>query len=70
MTCPMKFNVLANLKFYELFNSDDINSFMQCDKEHCAWYSQYINNKGECAIHSLAALFDGLGSISETINRK
>ena len=70
MICPMKFNALANPKLYEVLNLDAINSFMQCDKEHCAWYSQYLNNKGECAIHSLAALFDGLESISEAINRK
>lgn len=70
MICPMKFNALANPKFYELFNLDTINSFVQCDKEHCAWYSQYLNNPGECAIHSLAILSDRLESISEMINRK
>lgn len=70
MICPMKFNALSNPKFCELLNLDDLHSFIQCDEEHCAWYSQYLNNTGECAIHSLAALYDGLESISEMINRK
>lgn len=72
MVCPMKFNITDNPKFFELFDLDTINSFVQCDKESCAWYCTYSNGEGEgeCAIHSLVALSDGLESISEMINRK
>lgn len=55
--CPMKF-ALNNCKDYS------------CSQQSCAWYCTYLNGEGKCAIRSLAALFDGLESISEIINRK
>lgn len=57
MVCPMKF-ALNNCKDY------------QCSEEHCAWWNQYTNGKGECAIHSLPGLFDGLDSIATQIANK
>ena len=70
MVCPMKFNIIDNPKFYELFDLDTINSFVQCNKESCAWYCTYLNGEGECAIHSLSGLFEGLDEISGAINKK
>lgn len=50
MVCPMKF-ALNNCKDY------------QCSEEHCAWYCQYPNGQGECAIASLPGLFDEMKNI-------
>ena len=44
--------------------------FGDCVKEQCTWYCQYPNGEGECAIHSLPGLFDGLGSIATQIATK
>ena len=47
-----------------------------CSQENCAWWRQYINGEGECAIHSLPGLFDSLQDIaketdiSESLTRK
>ena len=41
-----------------------------CEKEKCAWYCTYPNGEGECAIHSLQSLFDGLQDISKEIGIK
>lgn len=41
-----------------------------CEKENCAWWCQYTNGEGECAIHSLPGLFDGLDSITTQIATK
>ena len=47
-----------------------------CSQENCAWWRQYINGEGECAIHSLPGLFDSLQDIaketdiSESLARK
>ena len=57
MVCPMKF-ALNNCKDY------------QCSEEHCAWYCTYPNGEGECAIHSLPGLFDGLQDIAKEIGIK
>lgn len=42
--CPMKF---------ALNNCNDYS----CSQKACAWYCQYPNGKGECAIHSLTSIF-------------
>lgn len=63
LICPMKF-ALNNCKDYS------------CSQENCAWWRQYINGEGECAIHSLPGLFDSLQDIaketdiSESLTRK
>lgn len=44
--------------------------FGGCVKEECAWYCTYPNGEGECAIHSLPALFDGLEDIATQIIQK
>lgn len=41
-----------------------------CEKEKCAWYCQYPNSEGECAIHSLPGLFEGLQDIAKEIGIK
>ena len=38
-----------------------------CDVEKCAWYCTYLNGEGECAIHSLLGLFEGLQDIAKEI---
>ena len=71
MMCPMKISALSNPHIGgSLNNPDMIDLFLECNKEQCAWYCQYPNSKGECAIHSLPGLFDGLQDIAGTINRK
>ena len=55
--CPMKFTMLHCTDY-------------TCDVENCAWYCTYSNGKGECAIHSLPGLFDGLDSIATQIATK
>ena len=55
MFCPLKFTFDTNGK---------------CDKELCAWYHTYLNGEGDCAIHSLPSLFDGLQDISKEIGIK
>ena len=55
--CPMKFS-LNNCKDYS------------CSQQFCAWYCTYPNGEGECAIHSLPALFDGLQDIAKEIGIK
>lgn len=57
LICPMKF-ALNNCKDYS------------CNQENCAWWCQYTNGEGECAIHSLPGLFDGLDSIATQIAKK
>lgn len=68
MICPMKFSTLANPRIISL--SHELDKFMECHKELCAWYCTYPNGEGECSIHSLPGLFDGLQDIAGTINRK
>lgn len=41
-----------------------------CNKELCAWYCTYPNGEGECAVHSLPNLFDGLQDIAKEIGIK
>ena len=55
--CPMKFS-LNNCKDYS------------CSQENCAWWCQYTNGEGECAIHFLPGLFDELDSIATQIAKK
>ena len=57
MVCPMKF-ALNNYKDY------------QCSEEDCAWWNQYTNGEGECAIHSLPGLFDSLQDVCKEISIK
>ena len=57
MICPMKF-ALNNCKDYS------------CSEKDCAWYCTYLNGEGECAIHSLPGLFDGLDEIATQIATK
>lgn len=55
--CPMKF-ALNNCKDYS------------CSQRSCAWYCTYQNGEGECAIHSLPVLFEGLQDIAKEIGIK
>ena len=55
--CPMKFT-MNNCKDYS------------CSQQSCAWYCIYRNGEGECAIHSLPGLFDGLQDITKEIGIK
>lgn len=55
--CPMKFIL------------DSCNNYA-CDKELCAWYCTYPNGKGECVIHSLPGLFEGMQDIAKEIRIK
>lgn len=55
--CPMKF-AMNNCKDYS------------CSQQSCAWYCTYLNSEGECGIHSLPGLFDGLDSIATQIATK
>lgn len=57
--CPMKF-AMNNCKDYS------------CSQQSFAWYCTYLNlnGEGECAIHSLPGLFDGLDNIATQIATK
>lgn len=69
MNCPLKFcNVTLSLK--KSCTKESIDNFLSCDKEGCAWYCTYPNGEGECAIHSLPGLFEGLDSIATQIATK
>ena len=57
LICPMTF---------ALSNCDDYS----CSQKNCAWWCQYTNGEGECAISSLPELFDGLDSIATQIATK
>lgn len=57
MVCPMKF---------ALNNCNDYS----CNEEKCAWWCVYPNGKGECAIHVMPELFDGLQDIAKEISVK
>lgn len=63
----MKFASLANPR---IINPDKIDEFLECNTTNCAWYCQYPSDKGECAIHSLQSLFNGLQDISKEIGIK
>lgn len=67
--CPMKFASLANPR---IINPDKIDEFLECNTTNCAWYCTYPNGEGECAIHSLPGLFDGLDNddIIKSLTRK
>lgn len=70
MLCPMKFFTIGNNEFCNAIRPDNVSNFMKCNKEKCAWYCTYQNGKGECAIHSLPGLFDGLQDIAKEIGIK
>lgn len=71
MICPMKFSALANPHIGELSNNPDMTDiFLECSTKNCAWYCVYPNGIGECAIHSLPGLFDGLQDIAKEIRIK
>lgn len=55
--CPMKFAMSPCTDY-------------TCDVEKCAWYCTYQNGEGECAIHSLPGLFEGLQDIAKEIGIK
>lgn len=55
--CPMKF-AMNNCKNYS------------CSQQFCAWYCTYPSGEGECAIHSLPGLFEGLQDIAKEIGIK
>lgn len=69
MNCPMKFCNIT-LSFKKSCTEESVDNFLSCDKEKCAWYCQYQNGEGECAIRSLPGLFDGLDSIATQIATK
>lgn len=70
--CPMKF--MNTNQLLQLINSIgekmSYEIVLGCNKNQCAWYCQYPNGKGECAIHSLPGLFDELDSIATQIATK
>ena len=70
--CPMKFMNITQI--VEIPNSipEDVifKAAIQCQENECAWYCQYPNGKGECAIHSLPGLFEGLQDIAKEIGIK
>lgn len=74
--CPMKFtNVNMNNKYIqealqEFSENDVLEVILGCNKEFCAWYCTYPNGEGECAIHSLLGLFEGLQDIAKEIGIK
>lgn len=74
--CPMKFtNININDKYIqesllEFSEKVVLEAVFGCNKEKCAWYCQYPNGEGECVIHSLPGLFDGLDSIATQIATK
>lgn len=69
MFCPLKFNnITPTIK--KSFSKETVEVLLKCDKEGCAWYCTYSNGEGECAIHSLPALFDGLEDIAKEIGIK
>lgn len=71
MMCPMKISALANPHIGEPENNPDmIDIFLECNQQNCAWWCQYINGEGECAIHSLSGLFDGLQDVCKEISIK
>lgn len=71
MMCPMKISALANPHIGEPENNPDmIDIFLECNQQNCAWYCTYPSGEGECAIHSLPGLFDGLDSIAKEIGIK
>lgn len=70
MICPMKFSTLANPNIDEAIDPHTVDLFTECHKELCAWYCTYPNGEGECAIHSLPGLFDGLQDIAKEIGIK
>ena len=57
LICPMTF---------ALSNCDDYS----CSQKNCAWYCLYPNGEGECVIHSLPGLFEGLQDIAKEIGAK
>lgn len=71
MMCPMKISALANPLMCGIEKDPKIiDNFLECDRQNCAWWCQYQDNKGECAIRSLPELFDGLDSIATQIAKK
>lgn len=73
MNCPMKFTAMGNIlsnKPSMFLIKETFENITQCDKDECAWYCTYPNGEGECAIHSLPGLFDGLDSIATQIATK
>lgn len=70
MICPIKISALANSNIGFGSNVSMIDKFLECNKTDCAWYCTYPNGEGECAIHSLPGLFEGLDSIATQIATK
>ena len=69
MNCPLKFNhITPSIK--KSTPKEMISNFLECDKNQCAWYCTYPNGEGECAIHSLPGIFDGLQDICKEIGIK
>lgn len=69
MFCPLKFNnITPTIK--KSFSKETVEVLLKCDTKKCAWYCQYTNGEGECAIRSLPGLFDGLDSIATQIAKK
>lgn len=70
MICPMKISALANSNISFGSNVSMIDIFLECNTKDCAWYCIYPNGEGECAIHSLPGIFDGLDNIATQIATK
>ena len=70
--CPMKFmNIIQTVKISNTIPEDFVfKAATKCQENECAWYCTYPNGEGECAIHSLPGLFDGLDSIATQIATK
>lgn len=72
LMCPMKFMALAKTtKVVGASSAAEMYKTVSgCEGKYCAWYCTYPNGEGECAIHSLPGLFDGLDSIATQIATK
>ena len=70
MVCPMKISALANSNIGFGNNANMIDEFLECSTTDCAWYCTYPSGEGECAIHSLSGLFEGLQDIAKEIGIK
>lgn len=72
LMCPMKFIALAKTtKVVGASSAAEMYKIVSgCEGKYCAWWYTYPNGEGECAIHSLPGLFDGLQDICKEIGIK
>ena len=72
LMCPIKFMALAKTtKVVGISITEELcKTVSGCEGQYCAWYCTYTNGKGECAIHYLPGLFDGLQDVCKEISIK